>query len=197
MRATSKRCAAWSQTSRAASASKRNFNCTGGKMKFPFGAPVPRRLLHTPAGGVTSIFSSITLKKPKFQFTRPRGAGRRAATRLHRGRLVSIHTPAGGVTHHTNDKTMLFTVSIHTPAGGRDGAPAVKSNISLIVSIHTPAGGVTQWQHGRCRHCKCFNSHARGRRDTNLFITSIFETSFNSHARGGRDNVPCPLRRSF
>ena len=139
MRATSKRCAAWSQTSKAASASKRNFNCTGGKMKFPFRAPVPRRLLHTPAGGVTVFLDVVQLSA-----------------------CVSIHTPAGGVTCTVRPLSYGRSSFNSHARGGHDVWLTPQRCTAPCFNSHARGGRDKGCLHQPIRYL-CFNSHARGR----------------------------------
>ena len=161
--------------------------------------------IHAPTGGAT-IRRRLSICTATFQFTRPRGARRRALnsavtlssfnSRAHGGRDrtvaplspgfgVSIHAPTGGATCRAcwpRRRRASFNSRAH---GGRDHRRGGDCD-NLLVSIHAPTGGAT-WQGSPSIAKSTFQfTRPRGARPT-PFPAQAFFFGFNSRAHGGRD----------
>ena len=118
--------------------------------------------------------SAISLSKPGFQFTLPRGERPGLQGRVRRRRQVSIHAPAWGATCGSRAPRPQSYVSIHAPAWGATTAPA---------RPQAPR--------------RCFNSRSRVGSDNRLSRFPSFIDGFNSRSRVGSDTLIFPplLRR--
>ena len=158
-------------------------------------------------GGRDSACAGLWQSAGWFQFTRPRGARRRAHA-PNRRTAVSIHAPTGGATRQRPRGASRPQVSIHAPTGGATPVAEVELKPKAFqftrprgarqtngilhadwgVSIHAPTGGATS----RARSAtgkRGFNSRAHGGRDSPRPCRASRPRGFNSRAHGGRDDA--------
>jgi len=143
--------------------------------------------------------SAPRMPMARFQFTRPRGARRRADAKGNVPAGVSIHAPTRGATSAIHATPEVAQFQFTRPRGARRRRRAPAADRRAGVSIHAPTRGATTLAPCR-RWLTSFNSRAHAGRDRKKLLTLVNCSPFQfTRPRGARRPRPSssPLRRSF
>ena len=144
--------------------------------------------IHTPARGVTHVFTHQTVSSKYFNPHSHKGSDFGVFLNFQVFPNISIHTPARGVTEVFSNLYAPVFISIHTPARGVTPLE-INSLDGFYISIHTPARGVTLTLCSKTKLPPYFNPHSRKGSDSNLLQDSISHSHFNPHSRKVSDKA--------